>query len=194
MLASRHQGRVNNDNYDTCPNDLRFMLGLCSKDDVVWDPFVCDGFSQRYMSHLGYATYETDKDFFAHDVPPQVTKIVTNPPFSDKQRVIKHLATLGVDFVLLLPLSMITTIYFNDAVNSTSNTHEWHMYLPNRVVKYHSGGVLKIGCPFNSMFISCIRRPQPLTGQTVKDMRVSIIEYQKQLPFQFDGDEMGEDL
>lgn len=36
MLASRHAGRVNNDDYDTCPN----------------------GFSQRYMQHLGDAMGE----------------------------------------------------------------------------------------------------------------------------------------
>ncbi len=193
MLHSGHQNRVNNDDYDTCPNDIRFMLSLCDKSDVVWDPFVCDGFSQRFMQHLGYATYETDVDFFAHTEPPEVSVIVTNPPFSDKQRVVKHLVTLGVDFVLLLPLSMITTVYWNEAVNSTINTHEWHLYIPNRVLKYHAGGVIKTGCPFNSMFVTCFRRPQPLVGLSVKDMRVTMLEHKKQLPFESDGDQMGED-
>lgn len=194
MLASGNKGRVNNDNYDTCPNDLRFMLSLCSKSDVVWDPFVGDGFSQRYMNHLGYATFETDVDFFSLDSAPEVTKIVTNPPFSEKQRVVKHLITLGVDFIMLLPSSMITRRYFIDAIESTIETHEWNIYQPTRVVEYHNGGVLKRGCPFNSMFVSCIRRPTRLDNSTIRDVRMSMLPYDKQMQFQIDGDAMGEDL
>lgn len=194
MLASKHAGRINNDNYDTCPSDLCFMLSLCSKDDVVWDPFVCDGFSQRYMQHLGYATYESDVDFFDLTTAPEVTKIVTNPPFSSKQRVIQKLVELGVDFILLLPSTIITTRYFIDAIDASCNTHEWTIYQPTKVVKYHRNGVLHSGCPFNSMFVSCKRRPQPLTNQSVSDVKITLLPYSKQLPFHYDGDEMGEDL
>lgn len=194
MLASRHAGRVNNDNYDTCPNDIRFMLSLCSKDDVVWDPFVCDGFSQRYMEHLGYATYESDEDFFTLETAPPITKIVTNPPFSKKADVIRQLVRLGVDFVLLLPSTIITTNYLVDAMNSTCRTHEWHIYQPTKVIKYHRDGVLHSGCPFNSMFVSCFRRPSPLLGQTVADVRMTMLPYTKQQPFHIDGDAMGEDV
>lgn len=194
MLASKHAGRIDNDDYDTCPRDLQFMLSLCNNDDVVWDPFVCDGFSQRYMTHLGYAVYESDVDFFDVDSAPEVTKIVTNPPFSNKQRVLQHLVQLGIDFVLLVPSTMITTNYFNDAINSTCNTHEWSIYIPNKVVKYHVGGQLKTGCPFNSMFVTCTRRSVPVSNQSVKDTRVSMVEYVKQSRFVYDGPFMGEEI
>jgi len=68
------------DHYETCPFDLKFMLEryCCRQHDVILDPFVCNGFSQLYMQHLGYqvAAPPVDFDFFtATEAPPETDRI-----------------------------------------------------------------------------------------------------------------------
>lgn len=196
MLAVHNKGRVNNDDYETCPQDIRIMLKHCKSDDVVWDPFVCNGFSQKYIEHLGYRVHENGNDDFfeLQSAPTDVTIIVTNPPFSNKPAVLKQLLRLGVDFVVILPSTILTRNYFVDAVNSTVNTHEWTVEQPTRVISYHRNGVIRSGCPFNSMFISCKRRAKPLRGQSIADVKMTMLPYTQQRPFHVDGDHIGEDI
>lgn len=48
------------DDYETMPLDIKLMLEryCCKAHDVIWDPFVCEGFAESYMRHLGYKVYQ----------------------------------------------------------------------------------------------------------------------------------------
>lgn len=194
MLASGAKNRVDDDNYETCPQDIRIMLSECKTSDVICDPFVCNGFSQTYIKHLGYETREFDADFFeSKTLPEGVTMIVTNPPFSKKQHILKHLLELDADFVLMLPMTIITCNYFTYAVQSTAHTHQWKILLPSKVVKYHKKGRIDKRPPFNSMFVVRKRRSRPLRNQSIASTDVRMLDYHDQPPFHVDGEHIGED-
>jgi hypothetical protein len=79
----------------------------------VWDPFYNDGASSCRMREAGLKRIRhTKMDFFAISHKWQTDLIVSNPPFSIKSRILKHLFTIDRAFVLLLPVRTLFTKYF----------------------------------------------------------------------------------
>lgn len=87
---------------------------LCSK--KVWDPFYCDGKSKTLMHKAGIKTVRhSNMDFFvALDAPYRTSAytIVTNPPFSIKERILKELEARGRAYIMLLPIHVLMRKYF----------------------------------------------------------------------------------
>jgi len=85
------------------------IVKYVSRSAVVWCPFDKDwsAFVQLFRkkgntvinSHI-----DTGHDFFKYE-PEQYDVIVTNPPFSKKDAVLKRLYELGKPFAVLLPLN-----------------------------------------------------------------------------------------
>ena len=84
----------------------------------IWVPFVGTGRSTRYMISRGFqVTNGDDPDFFKQSIPiappGMTTVLVSNPPFSIKKEILRHLDVLGMhDMALLLPAPVLFTKYF----------------------------------------------------------------------------------
>jgi hypothetical protein len=147
------------DQYETMPCDLEYMLQTycCKQHSVIWEPFTsAHGFSARYMRHLGYRVIESPAgaDFFAYDEPPTgATIVISNPPFSLKQQVLKRLVVqFGLPCCLLLPIDVIQRDYFSAIVRSASQQSRFFCTIPNKTVRFHYGGVLQPLARFKSAF------------------------------------------
>ena len=86
------------------------------KNKVIWEAFYGDGKSGQYLRELGFEVIHEDIDFFTEN---RGEVIVSNPPFSDKMRVLKRLKELDKPFILLLPAATLGTktlqqLYGND--------------------------------------------------------------------------------
>lgn len=189
------QHSVTNDNYDTHPFDLDFMLRTWAvrSSDVIWDPFVNQGgFSQRYIESRGYHVYRGTEDVMTLDKAPEpVTLIITNPPYSNKDQVLAKLKTFMVPFVLLVPTMVIQRDYFTNAVE-TSWRH-WTVMLPNKSLLFHVGGVVQPTPAFKSCFIySCPAAPrmqQSLELNRFENVHIQGLDYaaeRKQFGFNSD--------
>ncbi|MBK8255553.1 MAG: hypothetical protein IPK82_23185 [Polyangiaceae bacterium] len=142
--------------------DIELMLeraGCSRTDDVVWDPFFGSGFATRYMRHLGFRVYESGgrQDFFALSAPPRgVTVVVSNPPFSHKQRVLKRLVEWRIRFCLLLPSDVLQRDYFFDTVRmgaARCGADRFEVWLPNKTIRFHyENGVVQPLARFKSSF------------------------------------------
>lgn len=145
------------DNYETHPFDIKYMLNRWAvrQSDVIWDPFVCSGHSQREIAKLGYQVYTGTEDVMQLEQAPEpVTLIVTNPPYSDKSAVLRKLASFKVPFVLLLPTIVIQRDYFTNVVRSC--LRHWHVVLPNKSLAFHHGGEVQHLPAFKCIFLySC---------------------------------------
>jgi len=144
------------DNYDTHPFDILFMLNRWAdrQNDVIWDPFVNNGFSQRFIEQQGYRVYHGTEDIMTLEKAPlAVTLIMTNPPYSNKAAILKKLASLDVPFVILVPTIVIQRDFFTDAVEHGGVTRRWHVALPNKSLIFHVGGVVQPTPAFKSCFI-----------------------------------------
>ena len=97
-------------NYDECytPCDQVLpLLDYLDKDKIYYE--ATSGFSSQIVD--GFKKYEYnimhsgDKDFFDCSVDDIQDGIVTNPPYSIKDKFIKHCYELGKPFALFLPVA-----------------------------------------------------------------------------------------
>tara|TARA_R100000951_G_C2626241_1_gene176093 strand:+ start:324 stop:785 length:462 start_codon:yes stop_codon:yes gene_type:complete len=81
------------------------------KNKLIWESFYGDGKSGEYLRELGFDVIHKDIDFFDNNLGDI---IVSNPPFSKKKEVFTRLKDLDKPFIMICPVSMITTKYFRD--------------------------------------------------------------------------------
>lgn len=79
----------------------------------VWLPFndKADGVWDSVLRNKGFDTVCTDGDFFETEIPDGVQAIISNPPFSRKNDVLKRTKELGIRFCYILPFT-----WLNDSI------------------------------------------------------------------------------
>lgn len=80
------------------------------KDKIIWEAFYGDGKSGDFLRELGFNVYHEPIDFF-NEEPPKWDLIVSNPPFSKAKEILTKLKPLNKPFVLIFPVSKLTTSY-----------------------------------------------------------------------------------
>jgi hypothetical protein len=149
-MASLTVGKKNKtgDEWFTPKSAFQDIAHLISKDKVIWEPFYGDGSSGKYLTELGFEVIHEPLDFFEqtnfdYDI------IVSNPPFSKKIAIFKHLAKLDKPFILLVPVSIITKQYlkkyFKDKVQ---------IIIPKSRIHFLKNGQAGTGCWFDTIFIA----------------------------------------
>lgn len=94
------------DDYETPLSAWKLIAPYLPKDKVLWEAFYGSGASGEHLRSLGFEVIHEDIDFFVHD---KGDLIVSNPPFSQKKRILHRLKELDKPFVLLLPASVLGT-------------------------------------------------------------------------------------
>jgi hypothetical protein len=84
------------------------LLEYIPKDKIIWCPF--DQEDSRYVQVLRESGYKVihshifdGQDFFEYE-PQEYDIIISNPPFSKKDKVLKRLYELNKPYAMLLPL------------------------------------------------------------------------------------------
>lgn len=93
----------------------------------VWCPFDCEwsAFFQTFDRgwQVERSSLEDGKDFFSYE-PDSYDIIVSNPPFTEKDRVLERLYALGKPFAILLPLNSLQGVsryqYFKQGIQLLS--------------------------------------------------------------------------
>lgn len=86
------------------------LLKYIPKDKVIYMPFdeEWSAFYQLFTEN-GYKVIRSSlvegKDFFEYEPPEHYDIIISNPPFSKKDKVLERLNELGKPFAILLPLN-----------------------------------------------------------------------------------------
>ena len=149
-MASLSVGKKNKtgDEWFTPKSAWESVAHLIRKDKVIYEPFYGDGSSGKYLTELGFEVIHKPLDFFEqtnfdYDI------IVSNPPFSKKIAIFKHLAKLDKPFILLVPVSIITKQYlkkyFKDKVQ---------IIIPKSRIHFLKHGHAGTGCWFDTIFIA----------------------------------------
>lgn len=107
------------DEYMTPPEILDRGLKFVDKDnDILWEPFVGDGSSTKYLKSKGFTVLNGDDPDYFKQTKPSVSStkrliFFSNPPFSKKHELLTSLLKHGVeDFILLLPIGSLFTQKF----------------------------------------------------------------------------------
>ena len=105
------QGSSND--FQTPPHALKPLLPYIPKDWVIWECAAGKGMLADEFRRLGYTVISTDilngRDFLKWQPDYHWDIIVTNPPYSIKQKFLQRCYDLGKPFALLLPLTTFET-------------------------------------------------------------------------------------
>lgn len=103
------------DDFQTPPIALKPLLPYIPKDWVVWECACGHGYMVDALEKEGYKVIATDlyaepaRDFLAWHPTPMPNVVITNPPYSIKQKFLERSYGLNVPFALLLPLTTFET-------------------------------------------------------------------------------------
>ena len=104
---------IDSDNWETPAYVWAALAPLMPQDDLLWDPFYCDGRSAVYWEDMGFDIYHEFEDLFdVKDARGEI--VVTNPPFSKLESVLPRLQDFNLPTVLLLPKEVVTKQWFVD--------------------------------------------------------------------------------
>ena len=105
-----------NDEIFTPSNAIIPLIHYLPKGAVIWE---CaekqseDGNITKELRNAGFKVITTSIhngiDFLTCDIPEEVTHIITNPPFSLKNKFLKRCYEIGKPFALLLPIQTLDT-------------------------------------------------------------------------------------
>jgi len=106
MKPPLEQGHAND--FQTPPIALLPLIPYLKKEWLIWECASGKGNLINRLNSLGFLTVGTDimsgHDFLTYQ-PSQFDCIITNPPFSIKQKFLERAYSLGKPFAFLLPLT-----------------------------------------------------------------------------------------
>lgn len=153
------------------------LLKYLQKDKIIWCP--CDEewsayvqILQRYGFNIVRSSLSDGQDFFTYE-PEQWDIIVTNPPFSIKDRIIKRLYELGKPFAVLLPLNSLQGKarykYFSKGIQLLSFDNRINYHTPDNMKEY------KKGSPFASAYFCKDLLPKDLIVEHIEEYQQPLI-------------------
>jgi hypothetical protein len=119
------------DDYSTPKEAFVFAFKHLPKDKIVWDPFYCEGDSGKFLKEMNINCIHENTNFFETDISFDI--IVTNPPYSIKQKVINHCYKLGKPFAILIPLESLERGYLHNK--------EFSILIPKKRYSFKQGNV-----------------------------------------------------
>lgn len=116
MSGFTNKGFKKHDDYMTPKSAWENIRGYIPK-VKIWEAFYGDGKSGQYLTELGFDVIHEEIDFFDDATTPEYDCLVSNPPFSRSKEVMDRLYELDKPFIIILPVSKITTQYFRQWAN-----------------------------------------------------------------------------
>ena len=139
---------LKHDDYMTPKYAWENIAQYIPKDKVIWEAFMGDGKSGKYLQEMGHEVIHNDNDFFESD---EGDIVVSNPPFSKSKDVITRLKELDKPFILILPSSKINTQYFRENFKSTDTSLQ--IIIPRRRIQFVKNGTeLQNKCNFDCFY------------------------------------------
>lgn len=148
----------------------------------IWCPFDCEwsAFVQQFKAggwQIEYSSIVDGKDFFNYE-PKEYDIIVSNPPFTKKDEVIKRLYELKKPFAILLPLNSLQGIsryeYFK---------HGIQLLTFDKRIAFHSQGNMekfKRGSSFATAYFCKDVLPKDLIIEELKEYERPLIREERE--------------
>lgn len=122
---------IKHDDYMTPKYAWENIQHFIPKDKVIWEAFMGDGKSGKYLEELGFNVIHNDNDFFENN---EGDIVVSNPPFSKSKDILNRLKELEKPFILILPSSKINTQYFRE--NFKGSDSQLQIIIPRKRIHF----------------------------------------------------------
>lgn len=86
---------------------INILLPFIRKDWIIWECALGSGKIKEYLENEGFKVYgDKDMDFLNIKQPYKPTDLIlTNPPYTIKDKFLKHAFEIGKPFAFLLPIT-----------------------------------------------------------------------------------------
>jgi len=145
------------DDYDTPLYIWDMILKYLNLDKsaIIYDPFFNTGKSKQYLNELGYNNVIHEKeDFFQNYDKYKYDILISNPPFSTKQKILKILYELNKPFILILPTSIISKLYVKNIFGDDIDKIQY--IVPSKRLQFEVNGYNQKRCCFDCIYF-CYR-------------------------------------
>ena len=123
--------QCNSDNYYSKKEVWEKIQEYIPKDKVIWEAFYGDGKSGEYLKELGCNVIHEPIDFFENNLGEC---IVSNPPFSLRQKVFTRLKELDKPFIIVMFPIVLSCKWFLDLFDDIQ------IIIPKKRVKFVGNG------------------------------------------------------
>lgn len=117
------------DHYNTPKEAWEWLIPYIPKDKIIWEPFFSDGKSGKILKELGLNVIHENIDFFDNNLGDI---IISNPPFTATNEIIKRLIEIDKPFILLMSAYKLHTRAFKD--NFKNN--KLQLLIPPKRIQY----------------------------------------------------------
>jgi len=122
---------LKHDDYMTPKSAWENIKDLIPKNKTIWEAFYGDGKSGQYLQELGFNVIHDEDDFFLNN---KGDIVVSNPPFSKSKEITERLKLLEKPFILILPVSKLTTSYFRECFK---NNNDLQIIIPRKRIHFN---------------------------------------------------------
>ena len=104
--------KFKDDDYETPSDILTNLLPYLEKDKIIYDPFYCNGTIIKEWKKLDYICINEKKDAFDRE-HPNFDYLISNIPFSCKEKCIELGIQLNKPFIMLMPIDALGSKWIN---------------------------------------------------------------------------------
>jgi hypothetical protein len=141
------------DDYDTPLYVWKMLLDYLDlgKNTIIYDPFYNNGKSKTYLGKLGYDNIiHENEDFFENYEKYNYDILISNPPYSIKQNILKILYKIDKPFVLIVPTAIISKLYVKNIFKDDIDKIQY--IVPGRRLQFEVNGYNNKRCCFDCLF------------------------------------------
>lgn len=140
-----------NDDYESTEDIWKNIVPFVPFDKIIYEPFYCTGRSKDILNSIGYENViHNDVDFFTHYDKYEYDIIISNPPFSIKKKIFDKLREIDKQFIMIVPVSIITKQFFMDKYKD----EDISILVPKKRMQFSKKGDINGRSWFDCIFVS----------------------------------------
>tara|TARA_R110000751_G_scaffold43398_1_gene100202 strand:+ start:4053 stop:4565 length:513 start_codon:yes stop_codon:yes gene_type:complete len=156
-LTIKHNNvQFKDDDYETPSECLTDLLPFLEPNKIIYDPFYCNGRVINEWNELGYECINEKKDAFNREHPTDFDYLISNIPFSCKEKCIELGITLDTPFCLLMPIDAMGSKWIGKYFDYLQ------FIIPNGRYNFLKNGNKGAGAWFDTMWV-CYKMNLPET-------------------------------
>jgi len=138
--------KFKDDDYETTKEILKDLTPFLENDKIIYDPFYCDGKVKEEWKELGYECYNEKEDAFNCN-PPDFDYLISNIPFSIKEKCLKLALDYDKPFILLMPIDTLGSLWIGKYFDKLQ------FIIPKKRYNFYKKGQDKKSCWFDTMWV-----------------------------------------
>jgi len=135
------------DDYETSKEILTDLLPFIKDYNIIYDPFYCNGKVIEEWKELDKECINEKKDAFNREHPENFDILISNIPFSCKEKCVELGVELNKPFILLMPIDSLGSKWIKKYFDKLQ------FIIPSGRYNFLKKGLKTKGCWFDTMWI-----------------------------------------